>query len=111
MILSEQLKEIKRLDQIRIKNEQNVSKELLRTKYRKSYEKLLNDLSNEHKTAMDYCQRVFERAQEYLSRVAGIYDYEEMMKILQEYYQDEDPFVKKILMAVQEAVEERDKEE
>lgn len=86
MILSDQLKEVKRLDQVRMKNEQMVPKEDLQGKYREPYEKLLNNLSNQNKKAVDYCRQVFGRALEYLERGTGIYEMDELTEMLQEYY-------------------------
>lgn len=112
MILADQLKEVKRLDRIRIKNEQMVSKEDLWGKHRKSYEELLNNLSNQNKKAVDCCRQIFDRAIEYLERGTEMYDEEEMVQLLKEYYElmEQDPFAKKILIAVQEALEDRDQE-
>lgn len=113
MILSDQLKEVKRLNQIRMKNEQMVPKEDLQGKYREPYEKLLNNLSNQNKKAVDYCRQVFGRALEYLERGTGIYEMDELTEMLQEYYGplSGDSFAKKILTAVYEALEDRDEDE
>lgn len=113
MILSDQLKEVKHLDQIRMKNEQAVPREDLQGKYRKPYEKLLNSLSNQNKIALDYCRDIFDRALEYLERGTAMYDMDELTEMLQEYYRpvSEDPFAKKILTAVYEALEDRDRED
>ncbi len=111
MKLSEQLREIKRLDLIRKKNEQMVPQEELLGRYRKPYEELLNDLSNRHKEAIDYCREVFRQALGYLESGITVYDYDELLMLLEEPYGTEDPFAKKILMAVHEALEDRDREE
>lgn len=113
MILSEQLKEVKRLDHIRIKNEQMVPKEELQGRYRKSYDNLLNNLSNQDKVAVGYCRKVFDRALEYMERGIGVYEPEELVGLLREYYEPmaEDPFAKKVMKAVCEALEDRDRED
>lgn len=113
MILSDQLKEVKRLDRIRMKNELMVPKEELQGRYQKPYEELLNGLSNQNKKAVDYCRQIYDRALEYLERGAGIYDMDELTEMLQEYYGpvSGDPFAKKILTAVYEALEDRDRED
>ena len=113
MILADQMKEVKRLDQIRIKNEQAVPREVLQGRLRKSYEKLLNNLSNQNKMAVDYCRKVFDMATEYLERGIEVYDVEELAEMLRGYYEamSDDPFAKKILMAVCEALEDRDMED
>lgn len=113
MILADQMKEVKRLDQIRIKNEQAVPREVLQGRLRKSYEKLLNNLSNQNKMAVDYCRKVFDMATEYLERGMGVYDIEELAEMLRGYYEamSDDPFAKKILTAVCEALEDRDMED
>lgn len=113
MILSDQLKEVKRLDQIRMKNEQMVPKEELQGRYRESYEKLLNNLSNQNKKAIDYCRQVFGRAIECLERGMGIYDPDELNEMVREYYEpgSSDPFEAGVLKAVYEALDDRDRED
>ena len=113
MILSDQLKEVKRLDQIRMKNEQMVPKEELQGKYREPYEKLLNNLSNQNKKAVAYCRQVFGRANECLERGMGMYNPDELYEMMREYYEpgSGDPFEAGVLKAVYEALEDRDRED
>lgn len=113
MILSDQLKEVKRLDQIRMKNEQMVPREELQGKYREPYEKLLNHLSNQNKKAVAYCRQVFGRAIECLERGMGTYNPDELYEMMREYYEpgSGDPFEAGVLKAVYEALEDRDRED